>query len=171
VCHAPPKNPGQVSAYSINGSTGELVSAPGSPFTAGIGPAAVTVDPTGQFVYVASDIDNTISAYKIVANTGALLPVSGSPFIGGSFPQSVTVNPTGRFLYVANADSRDISAYVVDKTMGSLTPVSGSPFPVSSQGISDPALVVVDPTSRFLYSGNGDLADPHGSLSASTVFG
>jgi DNA-binding beta-propeller fold protein YncE len=131
----------------------------------------VTVDPTGQFVYVASDIDNTISAYKIVANTGALLPVSGSPFIAGSFPQSVTVNPTGRFLYVANADSRDISAYFVDKTMGSLTPVSGSPFPVSSQGISDPALVVVDPTSRFLYSGNGDLADPHGSLSASTVFG
>src|SRR5262249_3099920 len=75
---------GNVSAYTIDGTTGALTPVAGSPFPAGMGPISVTVDPTGQFAYVAnrgSDFElSDVSAYTIDGTTGALTPVVGSPF-------------------------------------------------------------------------------------------
>jgi 6-phosphogluconolactonase len=64
----------------------------GSPFPAGSLSASVTVDPTGQFVYVANTNSSNVSAYVIDGITGALTPVPGSPFPAGagSAPRSVT---------------------------------------------------------------------------------
>ena len=45
---------GNVSAYTINSSTGALRAVAGSPFAAGVQPTSVTVDPSGQFAYVAN---------------------------------------------------------------------------------------------------------------------
>ena len=83
-----------MSAYKI-GSTGALTPVTGSPFATGNSPYSLTVDPVGNFAYVANDQDNTVSAYSIGSN-GALTPVSGSPFATGQYPTSVTVDPTGR---------------------------------------------------------------------------
>jgi DNA-binding beta-propeller fold protein YncE len=86
--------PGNVSAYSIDGTTGALTPVAGSPFPAGFGSLSVTVDPTGQFAYVAnrgfSPDNGTVSAYTIDGTTGALTEIAGSPFPAGSFPRSVT---------------------------------------------------------------------------------
>ncbi len=124
-----------VSAYSINGTTGALTPDAGSPFPAGSGPASVTVDATGQFAYVAncgngcgSPGPGDVSAYAINGTTGALTPVAGSPFPAGVQSRSVTVDPTGQFAYVANRSSSDVSAYAIDGTTGALTPVDGSPL-------------------------------------------
>jgi 6-phosphogluconolactonase (cycloisomerase 2 family) len=118
---------GSVSAYSIDGTTGALTPVAGSPFLTGM---AVTVDPTGRFVYVANF---SVSAYSIDGTTGALTPVAGSPFPAGPYTESVTVDPTGQFVYVANQDWSgsnfgNVSAYSIDGTMGALTQVAGSPF-------------------------------------------
>ena len=43
-----------VSAYTINSSTGALSAVAGSPFAAGNDPWSVTVDPSGKFAYVAN---------------------------------------------------------------------------------------------------------------------
>src|SRR5260370_33148178 len=93
---------GHVSAYSSDGTTGALTPVAGSPFETGTSPQSVTVDPTGQFVYVANTGSNNVSAYSINGTTGALTPVPGSPFPGGSAPVWVAVDPTGQFAYVAN---------------------------------------------------------------------
>ena len=43
---------GDVSAYSIDSTTGTLTPVAGSPFPAGVNPISVAVDPTGRFAYV-----------------------------------------------------------------------------------------------------------------------
>ena len=117
-----------VSAFSINITTGALTPVPGSPFPAGIDPSSLVVE--GKFLYVINAGSNDISAFAIDANTGKLTPVPGSPFGAGQAPSSVTVLIS---LYVANAGSNDISAYNIDTTTGALTPVGGSPFPAGRQ--------------------------------------
>src|SRR5260370_2829716 len=123
-----------VSAYSIDGNTGRLISnVPGSPFPAGTGPRSVTVDPTGRFAYVANEGSNDVSGYTIDGTTGALTEIlPGSPFPAEFYPQSVTVDPTGRFAYVANCGASfesfcgslglgNVSAYTINGTTGALT--------------------------------------------------
>ena len=131
-----------VSAYTINRTTGVLSPVPGSPFAAGSFPFSVVVDPTGKFAYVVNRCGNVfcsvgnVSAYTIDSTTGALSPVPGSPFAAGSQPISVAVDPSGKFAYVGNqfvfSAIGNISAYTIDSTTGALTPVPGSPFAAGS---------------------------------------
>lgn len=150
--------PGNVSAYTIDGTTGSLSAVPGSPFPAGSNPVTATVDPTSRFIYVVNFGSNNVSAYTIDGTTGSLSAVPGSPFPAGSAPISVTVDPTGRFTYAANCGSSfcppfgpgNVSAYTIDGTTGALTAVVGSPFPAGS--VTDS--VAVDPTGQFAYAVN-----------------
>ena len=87
-----------VSAYTINATTGALTPVPGSPFAAGLEPVSVAVSQNGQFAYVANDGSNDVSAYTINATTGALTPVPGSPFAAGSAPLSVTTTAPAKQL-------------------------------------------------------------------------
>src|SRR6266849_4011020 len=126
---------GNVSAYTIDSTTGALSPVPGSPFAAGSTPIAVAVDPSGKFAYVANANSTNVSAYTINNTTGALSPVPGSPFAAGAAPRSVAVDPSGKFAYVANqccnvfcSVSGSVSAYTIDSTTGALSPVPGSPF-------------------------------------------
>jgi 6-phosphogluconolactonase (cycloisomerase 2 family) len=140
-------NPGDVSAYTINGGTGALTPVPGSPFPAGQGPHSVAADPTGRFAYVASN--SGILAYTIDGGTGALTTMPGPPITGT--PQSLAMDPKGRFVYVtSNLGSpllTYINAYSIDGTTGVLTTVPGSPF----QGGFFAVGSAVDPTGRFVY--------------------
>ncbi|MBI3431033.1 MAG: beta-propeller fold lactonase family protein [Hydrogenophilales bacterium] len=86
---------GTISTYRINATNGALTEIPGSPFTAGIEPASITINPAGTLAYVAnqgnSGHDGSISAYRINATTGVLTPVPGSPFTFGTKPASITI--------------------------------------------------------------------------------
>src|SRR5712692_8761354 len=108
---------GNVSAYTINSSTGALSPVLGSPFGAGTGPVSVAVDPSGKFVYVAVEGSANVSAYSIDSTTGALSPVPGSPFAAGLFPDSVAVDSSGKFAYVGDLFG-GVSAYTIDCNNG-----------------------------------------------------
>jgi 6-phosphogluconolactonase len=86
---------GKISAYTINSSTGALSAVAGSPFLAGKDTLWVTVDPSGQFVYVTNEnfygASGNVSAYTIDQSTGALRAVSGSPFPAGHLPLSLAI--------------------------------------------------------------------------------
>ncbi len=69
-----------VSAYTINASTGALTQVTGSPFGAGTQAYDVAIDPNGKFVYVTNYGSNNVSAYTVNATSGALTQVAGSPF-------------------------------------------------------------------------------------------
>jgi 6-phosphogluconolactonase len=87
--------PGSLWAFSINPTTttGGLTALAGSPFPVGINPTSVTVDISGQFVYVSNSGSNNVSAFKIDPATGSLAAV-GSPFPAGATPKSITTTGT-----------------------------------------------------------------------------
>src|SRR6266852_642064 len=139
-------NPGSISAYAIDTTSGALTEITGSPFAAGLDPLGAAVDPAGQFAYVSNcgneslgcqaSSPGNVSAYTFDAATGALSPIGGSPFAAGTTSGSVTVDPTGQFVYVTNRDSNDVSAFAIDATTGALTPVTGSPFLAGSNPLA-----------------------------------
>ena len=134
---------GDVSAYTINSSTGALSRIAGSPFAPGIEPFSMTVDPSGRFAYVANAcgfsagcLPGKVSAYTINSSTGALRAVAGSPFPAGKFPSSVIVDPAGRFVYVTNLLDNTVSAYTINSSTGALSEIAGSPFAAGGGSIS-----------------------------------
>ena len=137
-----------VSAYTINTSTGDLTSI-GPNVAAGTTPFSVTVDPSGRYAYVANfGSPSDVSAYTINASTGALTSI-GPNVAAGIGPVSVTVDPSGRFAYVANGDSNDVSAYIINASTGALTSIG----PNVAAG-NTPFSVTVDPSGRFAYVAN-----------------
>jgi 6-phosphogluconolactonase len=146
-----------VSAYTINDSTGALSEIAGSPFAAGIGPTSVAIDPSGKFAYVANggsfDFTDTISVYTINPATGALTSV-GAASAGRSSLRSITVDPSGKFIYTTSGGSRtssfDVSAYTINATTGALSVAAGSPFFAGT----NPSSVTVDPSGKFAYVTN-----------------
>jgi len=147
-------NSNNISAFSINASSGALTQVQGSPFGAGSGPVGEAVDPVGAFMYVANGESDNVSAYVINTKSGALTQVQGSPFAAGGYPWQVAIDPTGKFAYVANegysSSYGNISAFTINPRSGALTPVKGSPFAAGS----GPAGVAIDPTGTFAYVSN-----------------
>jgi YVTN family beta-propeller protein len=132
-----------VSVYSIDAFTGVLT--PGTPVTAGTQPKSVTVDPGGNFAYVANG-GGTVSVFGIDQTTGAL--TVGTPVTTGTNPASVTVDPRGKFAYVTNVGSNSVSVYTIDPTTGGLT--AGAAVTTGRS----PTSIGVDPGGRFAYVTN-----------------
>src|SRR6202034_2431454 len=102
-----------VSAYTVAAASGTLAPIAGSPFSAGILPVAVAVDPTGTYAYVANRNDATISAFTIDRTLGALTAVKGSPFPTGPAPTSIAIDPSSSFVYVTNCNAGGVYSYSI----------------------------------------------------------
>lgn len=124
-----------VSGFTINSTSGALTPIAGSPFATGGGrPDAVTVDPTGHFLYAADDSGVTGNAgFTIDQTTGALTLIAGSPFVAGNSPSGVAVDSLSKFAFSANENSGDISVFSINPITGALTAVTGSPFPAGTE--------------------------------------
>jgi 6-phosphogluconolactonase len=117
---------GTISVYTLDSTSGALALVV-APAHTGTDPSSVTVEPSGQYVYVSDEADTTLSAFLISSPT-ALTPVAGSPFPSGGHgtmngPSGIFANPCGRFVYVCNA-SNDISAFKINAVSGALTAVA-----------------------------------------------
>ncbi len=163
ICNLNDCGSGSLGVFSVDSTTGLLTQVPGSPFAlAGQYPDSIITDPSGQFVYVASQClvgdcsQGSVAAFSVNATTGALTPVAGSPYSsGGVTALSVSADPNGKFLYVGNgcADSScaggSIAVFSVNAPTGALTPVSGSPFATATTVVSSAS---ADPAGRFVYA-------------------
>jgi 6-phosphogluconolactonase (cycloisomerase 2 family) len=156
-------NPGSnnLSAYTINGSTGALTAVAGSPFSTQPSPRYATVDRAGKFLYVAclgSSIDPPrVSAYAINGTTGALTELTASPFDLSTPPPAVgalaifaaVLHPSGEFGYVPLLPSPGGGALygaTIDASTGNLTPIPGAP--VAEVGVTSPTF---DPAGKWLF--------------------
>lgn len=121
----------------------------GSAFPAGDNPVALSVDPTGKFLFVANKDSNNISAYAIHYHGGQLAAIDGSPFMSGKAPVSIVTHPKGKFAYVVNADSADIVSYKIDPMTGQL-----NVLPPRVDAGKQPVSISLDPEGRVAYVRN-----------------
>jgi 6-phosphogluconolactonase (cycloisomerase 2 family) len=101
-----------IDTFSLNATTGvpTLVSSVAGPASQG----ALTVDPSGAFVYVTEpNTNNSIYSYAISPSTGALSPGPVSQIAGAS-SSFLIVDPTGSFAYTAE----NAALYTADTTLG-----------------------------------------------------
>lgn len=163
-----------VSMFTINQNTGVLT--PTTPATVSTlvsgepysDPNALTVDPTGKFLYVGASLseDAAVFMYSIDQTTGHLTQTSPAMVLTGGYPFQVVVSPSGKFAYVVNnlaggSYTDGIYQYTMNATTGVLT--QNTPFAVAAG--NGPTAIAVDPTSRFAYVVNrGD-----GTISMFTI--
>jgi len=80
---------GFAAVYRVDRFTGGLSAIVGSPFVAGSGPSSITVDASGQFVYVTNGTSSSISCYAIDGNTGVLTQFDCGISQTGAQPSSI----------------------------------------------------------------------------------
>ncbi len=122
---------GNISGFNIDPVTGALSPILGSPFTSttGIGPTALTIDPSGRFVYTATPGSTaSIWCFAITPTNGQLVAVTSSPFslaAGGLF---ALIDPNGNHFYIGSSTANGIEAYTYNPSTGAPTVITGSPF-------------------------------------------
>ncbi len=81
-------NGNDVSAYTIDQSTGDATPVSGSAtYAVGSGPLCILVEPSeGRYIYTANFLSNTVSGLYLNAATGALSAVQRTPFASGQQP-------------------------------------------------------------------------------------
>lgn len=127
---------GNISGFNIDPGTGALLTTIfGSPFTAtnGIGPTAITVDPSGRYVYaVTTGTSDSIWCFTINPTNGQLVAVTGSPFSLSAGSLFALIDPEGNYLYIGSQDGKGIAGYSYNPSTGAPTAISGSPFSVGT---------------------------------------
>ncbi len=141
--------PGSVSSFSLSGTTPTALSS--SPTTtSGLYPMLLTVDPTGQYLYVAqySTQSNTVEGFSINQDNGAL--TQANTVAAGNNPWTVITGPAGRHLYVSNNGyGAQVSIYRIDAANGTLVPATTPTLTLSSG--TKPLGLAIGPKGRRLY--------------------
>jgi len=130
------KSANSILGYQIGSSTtpanaGNLSALVSSPFTTGLYPVAITIDPRGKYVYTANYNGNSVSSYSLNSADGSL---GGSASVGNfstnTGPTCVTIDPAlGIYLYTSNYLDGSISGGQLSPNTGQLTAIANTPFP------------------------------------------
>lgn len=106
----------------------------------GIGPSAILAEPTGSYVYVTNEADNTISGFS--ASAGTLTELTGSPFGTAKLPVGMAEDSTESYVSVIGYGTNpNLWLYKYDSTTaGTLdvqaTATTASANPSLSNGIA-----------------------------------
>lgn len=106
---------GDVSAFSLDSSIGELSEVAGSPFsvTGGGAPADLALSPDDAFLAVSDPILGQIQMFA-VGGDGALTEVAGSPFsTTGVGPAALSFAPDGSRLFAVHPSGNQLASYAV----------------------------------------------------------
>jgi 6-phosphogluconolactonase (cycloisomerase 2 family) len=164
-----------IAIYAINRATGSL-SADGSfslnggngicglGCTPPSGPGALTLSPSGNFLFYGSSnfngVTQGVGALAVNSASGQLTAVIGSPFQQSDRPVWLAVHPSGRFLYTENVSQtapgfalQDLSGFSVDSGTGVLAPLPGSPFAAPAN--ASVTGLAMHPSGNFLYAATG----------------
>jgi 6-phosphogluconolactonase (cycloisomerase 2 family) len=137
-----------VSQYVLDATTGALSPLATPKVAAGNNPFSISVEPSGEYVYVSNWLSNSVSQYRIGDN-GSLSPIGTGTVTVGLQPNAVTIDHANRFAYVTNLGESTISQFKIGLD-GALAPLSGPPVATGT----NPATLIVDPTNKFAYVGN-----------------
>lgn len=120
----------QVLVYRLEPSIGKLFphDPPALNLPSGSGPRHMAFHPNNEFIYIGSELGNTVTACSWDSKYGILdafqtLPTLPGDFTGTSYVADIHITPDGKFLYVSNRGHHSLAIFqVLDD--GSLT-ISG----------------------------------------------
>lgn len=118
----------QILIYRVE--EGRLVSHREVNLPPGAGPRHLTVHPTGKWVYLVNELNNTVTVLandEVFGDLSILQHITTIPeqYIAGSDDTAadIHISPCGRFLYVSNRGHDSIALFHVDPVSGLLTAV------------------------------------------------
>jgi 6-phosphogluconolactonase len=155
-----------ISAFSIDSSSGALTAVTGSPFGTNLSLSDMVLAPSGNFLYIsaANQPTGVIAVFSLTSGVISSSALSLT-FTADNSPTGLVIDPTGTYLYAANGGvGNSISIYSIGSN-GGLTSAPGSPLADASQ---HPVALTMDPKGQFLYVANQGSS---GSGSGSTASG
>jgi 6-phosphogluconolactonase len=146
----------QVRLYQIENTPGILQpnDPPAVDLAPGAGPRHIAVHPTGDYIYVVNELDNTVTAFDYNADEGRPVPlqtVTTLPegFDGNNSTAEIVAHPNGEVLYASNRGHDSIAIFALDPDTGRLTPRGHT-----STGGSTPRNFNLDPSGTWLLAAN-----------------
>jgi len=137
-----------VSQYQVSATDGSLVPLATPTVATGQNPYSISVEPSGEYVYVSNWSGSSISQFRIGAD-GSLTALAGRDVPTGMGPNHITLDHANRWAYVANLGENTVSQYSIGLD-GRLSALS----PAKVQAGANPATIVIDPKNKFAYVGN-----------------
>jgi 6-phosphogluconolactonase len=143
---------GDVSAFTVDPTNGDLGAVQGSPFPTGMPhPGSITILPNTDIIVVTDATVGAISAFNAGTNGALTLVLANSPLGGpGAALSFIAAEPSGHFFYIADSAHNSILGFSFNAQSGVATPISGSPFPAGSQ----PVAITTTPGGALLYVAN-----------------
>lgn len=127
-----------ISAFTIDPTTGALTEVSGSPFATGgynnSGESGISLaaTPNGAFLYAGLTGSQAVSIFKIQSDGSLVL--QGMPYYVAGTMYSMKVSPDGHYLLLAFKDASAVAVYSIDASSGALTAVKNSPFAINASG-------------------------------------
>ena len=137
-----------VSQYQVSATDGSLIPLTTPTVATGQNPYSISVEPSGEYVYVSNWSGSSISQFRI-GTDGSLTALGGRDVPTGTGPNAVSIDHGNRWAYVANLGENTVSQYAIGLD-GQLSPMS----PAKVQTGANPAIIVLDPKDKFAYVGN-----------------
>jgi len=146
----------KIMLYRLNAETANLVTNETQPFAIlppGSGPRHLTFHPSGQYVYVINELNNTITLFDYGVAAGTLtarqtIPTLPTEFSGTSNTADLKITPDGKFLYGTNRGHDSIAIYRIAENGGlELQRIE----PSLGQG---PQNLLITPDGRWLLCAN-----------------
>lgn len=144
-----------VLSYRFDSAKGTLTPnhPPLAKLTSGAGPRHVAFSPSGNFVYVISELNSTITSFSYNASEGSLFEIQivstlADLVSGRNDAAEILVGPGGKWLFVSNRGQDTISVFSISPADGTLTHTGD--FPTGKE----PRHFAIDPTGGFLLAEN-----------------
>jgi 6-phosphogluconolactonase len=141
-------------AYTLDPESGRLTLRAANRLRPGSGPRHLAFDPSGQYIYLANELDSTVSvlAYDRAAGKVAQLAVYPAAPVRPnqpSYPGGIVLAPDGRHVYVSNRGDESITAFAVSADGADLRPAGRWDC-----GGSWPRHLTPTPDGRVLFCAN-----------------
>jgi len=146
----------RIVVYRFDDTTGRLSlnDPPWAEANPGAGPRHMVFHPTGAFLYVINELDNTMTTFAWETSHGVLQKlqtVSTLPdgFSGETYCADVRIAASGKFLYASNRGHDSIAVFAIDRISGALSTVAIEPTCGKC-----PRSIIIDPTGVWLLVAN-----------------
>jgi len=150
--------------YSV-GASGALTPLANPAFSAPYPPLALTVDASGQHLYVAACCSNIDALLQFDIGADGSLRASANPQLAiGESPLSIAANPLAPYVYLTSFNDNTLLQYAIGSG-GALTPLHNPTVAAGAQ----PDEVVIHPSGKYAYAVNFSYASvapaPNGTVS------